>query len=53
MVSGTHVVLYSSNPEADRVFFRDVLGFRFVLAGATSEKYRKVRASEWPQTSIR
>jgi catechol 2,3-dioxygenase-like lactoylglutathione lyase family enzyme len=33
MVSGTHVVLYSSNPEADRVFFRDVLGFRFVDDG--------------------
>jgi catechol 2,3-dioxygenase-like lactoylglutathione lyase family enzyme len=33
MVSGTHVVLYSSDPEADRVFFRDVLGFRFVDDG--------------------
>jgi catechol 2,3-dioxygenase-like lactoylglutathione lyase family enzyme len=33
MVSGAHVVLYSSDPEADRVFFRDVLGFRFVDDG--------------------
>ena len=33
MVSGTHVVLYSRDPEADRVFFRDVLGFRFVDDG--------------------
>jgi catechol 2,3-dioxygenase-like lactoylglutathione lyase family enzyme len=33
MVSGTHVVLYSSDPEADRIFFRDVLGFRFVDDG--------------------
>jgi catechol 2,3-dioxygenase-like lactoylglutathione lyase family enzyme len=33
MVSGAHVVLYSSDPEADRIFFRDVLGFRFVDDG--------------------
>jgi catechol 2,3-dioxygenase-like lactoylglutathione lyase family enzyme len=33
MVSGAHVVLYSSDPEADRAFFRDVLGFRFVDDG--------------------
>ncbi|CAM2070378.1 VOC domain-containing protein [Sulfidibacter corallicola] len=25
MISGTHVVVYSENPEADRAFFRDVL----------------------------
>ena len=33
MFSGAHVVLYSSDPEADRVFLRDVLGFRGVDAG--------------------
>ena len=33
MVSGAHVVLYSSDPEADRVFFRGILGFRFVDDG--------------------
>jgi len=33
MFSGTHVVLYSSDAEADRVFLRDVLGFRNVDAG--------------------
>lgn len=27
------MVLYSSNPEADRRFFRDVLGFEYVDAG--------------------
>lgn len=33
MISGTHVLLYSKNPEADRAFFRDVLKFRGVDAG--------------------
>jgi catechol 2,3-dioxygenase-like lactoylglutathione lyase family enzyme len=33
MFSGAHVVLYSSDPEADRAFLRDVLGFRSVDAG--------------------
>ena len=33
MISGAHVLLYSSDPEADRIFFRDVLGFRFVDDG--------------------
>src|ERR1700684_3186023 len=33
MISGTHVILYSSNAEADRAFFRDVLGFKSVDAG--------------------
>ena len=33
MISGAHFVLYSKNPEADRNFFRDVLGFRSVDAG--------------------
>jgi hypothetical protein len=32
-ITGTHVLLYSDNPEADRTFFRDTLGFRSVDAG--------------------
>ncbi len=33
MISGAHVVVYSKNAEADRAFFRDVLGFQSVDAG--------------------
>jgi len=33
MLIGAHVLLYSYNPEADRAFLRDVLGFRSVDAG--------------------
>jgi catechol 2,3-dioxygenase-like lactoylglutathione lyase family enzyme len=33
MITGVHVLLYSEKPEADRAFFRDVLGFRAVDAG--------------------
>jgi catechol 2,3-dioxygenase-like lactoylglutathione lyase family enzyme len=33
MISGTHVVVYSKNAEADRAFFRDVLEFPSVDAG--------------------
>jgi catechol 2,3-dioxygenase-like lactoylglutathione lyase family enzyme len=33
MISGAHVILYSKNADADRAFFRDVLGFRSVDAG--------------------
>ena len=33
MISGAHVVVYSKNAEADRAFFRDILGFRSVDAG--------------------
>jgi catechol 2,3-dioxygenase-like lactoylglutathione lyase family enzyme len=33
MIIGAHFVLYSSNVEADRAFFRDVLGFRYVDDG--------------------
>jgi catechol 2,3-dioxygenase-like lactoylglutathione lyase family enzyme len=32
MISGAHVIVYSASPEADRAFFRDVLGFKFVDA---------------------
>jgi catechol 2,3-dioxygenase-like lactoylglutathione lyase family enzyme len=33
MISGAHVVVYSKDAEADRAFFRDVLGFKSVDAG--------------------
>jgi catechol 2,3-dioxygenase-like lactoylglutathione lyase family enzyme len=33
MIHGAHVLLYSQDPEADRTFFRDVLGFPFVEVG--------------------
>jgi len=33
MLIGAHVLLYSDDPEADRAFFRDVLGFPNVDAG--------------------
>ncbi len=33
MINGVHVILYSTNAEADRVFIRDVLGFAGVDAG--------------------
>jgi catechol 2,3-dioxygenase-like lactoylglutathione lyase family enzyme len=33
MIIGAHVLLYSNDPEADRAFFRDVFGFRWVDAG--------------------
>jgi catechol 2,3-dioxygenase-like lactoylglutathione lyase family enzyme len=33
MISGTHVVVYSKDAEADRAFFRDTLGFKSVDGG--------------------
>jgi catechol 2,3-dioxygenase-like lactoylglutathione lyase family enzyme len=33
MISGAHVILYSKDADADRKFFRDVLGFKSVDAG--------------------
>ena len=32
-ITGAHVLFYSDNPEADRTFFRDILGLRSVDAG--------------------
>ena len=32
-IDGSHVILYSTNPDADRAFFRDVLGLPHVDAG--------------------
>src|SRR5262250_1922307 len=33
MIHGAHVIIYSTDPEADRVFFRDVLKYESVDAG--------------------
>jgi catechol 2,3-dioxygenase-like lactoylglutathione lyase family enzyme len=33
MINGAHVLIYSQKPEADRKFFREVLGFRSVDVG--------------------
>src|ERR1041385_7620043 len=33
MISGAHMILYSADAEADRAFFRDVLGLPSVDAG--------------------
>jgi len=33
MIYGAHILIYSEKPEADRAFFRDVLGYRSVDAG--------------------
>lgn len=33
MIRGAHFLLYSKDADADRAFFRDVLGFRSVDAG--------------------
>jgi len=33
MINGAHVIVYSKDPEADRIFFRDVLKFPAVDAG--------------------
>lgn len=33
MIFGAHVLLYSNDPEADRAFFRDILGFPHVDVG--------------------
>ena len=33
MLTGVHIVVYSKDAEADRAFFKDILGFRSVDAG--------------------
>lgn len=32
-ITGAHAIIYSTDPEADRQFFRDVLGFPYADAG--------------------
>lgn len=33
MISGAHTILYSSDPEADKTFFRDILNLNHVDVG--------------------
>ncbi len=33
MISGAHIIVYSKDADADRAFFRDILGFPSVDAG--------------------
>jgi catechol 2,3-dioxygenase-like lactoylglutathione lyase family enzyme len=33
MIHGAHVIIYSRDAEADRAFFRDILGYPFADAG--------------------
>lgn len=33
MITGAHIIIYSKDAEADRAFFRNILGFKFVDAG--------------------
>ncbi|MEU9742512.1 VOC family protein [Micromonospora chersina] len=33
MINGAHVIIYSRDPEADRAFFRDTLGYHHLDAG--------------------
>jgi len=33
MITGAHFIIYSSNPEKDRAFIRDVLNFPYIDAG--------------------
>jgi hypothetical protein len=33
MITGAHILIYSTNPEVDRAFFRDVLEFRSIDIG--------------------
>ncbi len=33
MINGAHIIVYSKDPESDRIFFRDVLNFHAVDAG--------------------
>jgi catechol 2,3-dioxygenase-like lactoylglutathione lyase family enzyme len=33
MITGAHAIIYSSDAEADRAFFRDVLGLNYVDSG--------------------
>ena len=33
MITGAHSIIFSTNPEADRAFLRDVLGFPYIDSG--------------------
>jgi catechol 2,3-dioxygenase-like lactoylglutathione lyase family enzyme len=40
MITGMHVIVYSRDAQADRAFFRDVLGFPSVDAGGLADLRR-------------
>lgn len=44
MLTGAHALIYSSNPEADRAFFRDLLKLSNVDAG---NLFRKAWVHRW------
>ncbi|MER7757889.1 VOC family protein [Kitasatospora sp. NPDC097643] len=56
MINGAHVVIYSRDAEADRAFFRDVLGYPHVDAGGQWLIFKlppaeiAVHPSEGPET---
>jgi len=33
IVNGVHILIYTANPEADRAFFREILGFKYLDVG--------------------
>jgi catechol 2,3-dioxygenase-like lactoylglutathione lyase family enzyme len=33
IVNGVHILIYTASPEADRAFFREILGFKYVDVG--------------------
>jgi hypothetical protein len=41
MITGAHVIIYSTNPDADRAFLRDVLTLTNVNVGATKTPTKK------------
>jgi catechol 2,3-dioxygenase-like lactoylglutathione lyase family enzyme len=53
MVDGAHLVLYSEDAEADREFFRDVLGFRAVEHGWLIFSCRRARLRSIPLPATR
>jgi len=48
MISGAHVIVYSKNAEADRAFFRDVLGFKSRGGGS---RLADLRLAAWRSRS--
>jgi catechol 2,3-dioxygenase-like lactoylglutathione lyase family enzyme len=49
MINGAHVVVYCKDAEADRAFFRDILGFTSVDAG-NGWLIFGLRRLSWPST---
>ena len=48
MISGAHIIVYSKDADADRAFFRDVLGFPSVDAGhGWLDVYKRQAIPRW------